>query len=152
MFTFDTTCEQDVRPYTNNITNNTNMDKQAKIDFESEVPDEDVFNKSKKQKVNTENSNGYGPGIPPEPEHVKIYFAEKGFPPIEAEKFFNYFQSNGWLVGGRSKMKDWKAAARNWIINAQKFKNNAKQHEPKQQRPIPGKLSAPNPADYSEPL
>ncbi|WP_289024356.1 hypothetical protein [uncultured Salegentibacter sp.] len=33
----------------------------------------------------------------------------------ESEKFTNHFQSNGWKVGGRSKMKDWKAAVRNWV-------------------------------------
>ena len=59
--------------------------------------------------------------IPPQFEHIKIYFDEKGFSAIEAEKFFNYFESNGWLVGGRAKMKDWKAAARNWILNVPKF-------------------------------
>lgn len=35
--------------------------------------------------------------------------------------FFNYFESNGWLVGGKTKMKDWKAAARNWMLNAKCF-------------------------------
>lgn len=32
----------------------------------------------------------------------------------EAHKFFNHFESNGWLVSGKSKMKNWEAAARNW--------------------------------------
>lgn len=31
----------------------------------------------------------------------------------EAEKFYNYYESNGWRVG-RSPMKNWKAAVRNW--------------------------------------
>lgn len=42
----------------------------------------------------------------------------------EAQRFFNYFESNGWLVGGRTKMKDWKAAARNWMLNTNKFIND----------------------------
>jgi len=33
----------------------------------------------------------------------------------EAEKFFDHFTSNGWKVGGRAPMKNWPAAARNWI-------------------------------------
>lgn len=32
----------------------------------------------------------------------------------EAHKFFNHFESNGWLVGNKAKMKNWEAAARNW--------------------------------------
>jgi hypothetical protein len=59
--------------------------------------------------------------IPPNPETVKSYFLQKQSTELEAEKFFNHFQSNGWLVGGRTKMKNWHAAARNWILNAQKF-------------------------------
>jgi hypothetical protein len=59
----------------------------------------------------------------PSLEETQIYFLEKSFPQIEAERFFNYFESNGWLVGGRTKMKDWKAAARNWMLNTKKFKS-----------------------------
>ncbi len=40
---------------------------------------------------------------------------------IEAEKYFNYYSSKGWVVGNKSPMKDWKAAARNWKLNANKF-------------------------------
>jgi hypothetical protein len=59
----------------------------------------------------------------PELEEVKKYFIAQKYPELEAEKFYNHFQSNGWLVGGRSKMKDWKAASRNWILNGKKFNN-----------------------------
>lgn len=45
------------------------------------------------------------------------YFCELNRPD-EAQKFFDYFSSNGWKVGGKAPMKDWKAAARNWIRNA----------------------------------
>lgn len=60
----------------------------------------------------------------PSLEDAQIYFLEKNFPEVEAQRFFNYFESNGWLVGGRTKMKDWKAAARNWMLNAKKFSKN----------------------------
>lgn len=49
----------------------------------------------------------------PKPEEVKTYFTEIGYPQ-EAEKFNDHFLSNGWKVGGKTAMKDWKAAARNW--------------------------------------
>ena len=32
---------------------------------------------------------------------------------IDADRFYDYYSSNGWMVG-RNKMKDWKAAVRNW--------------------------------------
>lgn len=34
----------------------------------------------------------------------------------EADKFINFYQSKGWMVG-KNKMKDWRAAARNWLGN-----------------------------------
>jgi len=39
----------------------------------------------------------------------------------EATRFFNYYQANGWRVG-RHPMADWPAAARNWLLNADRFK------------------------------
>lgn len=41
----------------------------------------------------------------------------------EAEKFINYYESNGWMVG-KNKMKKWEAAAENWIKNISKFNQN----------------------------
>lgn len=62
-----------------------------------------------------------GASIPASVEEAKAYFEEQKSTANEAEKFFNYFQSNGWRVGGRAPMKDWQASARNWILNCQKF-------------------------------
>ncbi|MNR10190.1 hypothetical protein D3C85_1264260 [compost metagenome] len=67
------------------------------------------------------------------------------FPEIEANKFFNYFSSIGWLVGGKTPMIDWKASAQNWMLNADKFKVNEKQISSKHLNTITEK-------DYSEPL
>ena len=43
----------------------------------------------------------------------------------EGEKYWNYYESNGWKAG-RNQMKDWKAAARNWIKRSHEFTNNRK--------------------------
>ena len=40
----------------------------------------------------------------------------------EAAKFFNYYEANGWKQG-KNSMKDWKASARNWMVNNSKFDN-----------------------------
>jgi len=79
-------------------------------------------------------------------EEVKIYFQENNFPEQEAQKFFNYFKSVGWLVGGKTPMVDWQAAAQNWMINAPKFISNAEQPNRAKQ------LNTTTDKDYSEPL
>jgi hypothetical protein len=42
----------------------------------------------------------------------------------ESKGFFNYYSANGWRVG-KNSMKDWQAAARNWMNNANKFNQNS---------------------------
>lgn len=49
---------------------------------------------------------------PPTPEEVREYCAEKGYT-LDAERFVDYYISNGWMVG-KNRMKDWKAAVRTW--------------------------------------
>ena len=52
---------------------------------------------------------------PPTQEEVFEYMQERDFAHRkESEAFVNFYESKGWLVG-KSKMKDWKAAVRNWI-------------------------------------
>jgi len=60
----------------------------------------------------------------PTNNETRLYFKELE-KPLEADRFYDYFQSNGWKVGGRAPMKDWKAAARNWCRRAksEKFSN-----------------------------
>ncbi len=79
-------------------------------------------------------------------ESVKTYFQDNNFPEQEAQKFFNYFKSVGWLVGGKIPMVDWQAAAQNWMINAPKFISNAEQPNKAKQ------LNTTTDKDYSEPL
>src|SRR3990167_7073651 len=55
----------------------------------------------------------------PTAEEVKALFREKGFP-AEAEKFFDYYEANGWRVG-KNPMKNWHAAAANWLRNGKSF-------------------------------
>ncbi|MDR6845345.1 transcriptional regulator [Flavobacterium granuli] len=86
--------------------------------------------------------------IPPKLEDVKLYFISQQTEEIEAERFFNHFQSNGWLVGGKSKMYDWQASANNWILNLQTF-------QPRKMaisNPVPGNLKTSNQKKYDEPL
>lgn len=76
-------------------------------------------------------------------DEVKNFFLEEGSTGSEAENYHDYFESNGWLVGGKAKMKNWKAAARNWIKRAQNFKGTSSTNN---------RLHTNNDKDYSIPL
>jgi len=54
--------------------------------------------------------------VPPKIDEVKDYMYERVSDESEAEKFCDFYESNGWKVG-RNKMKCWKAAVRNWLKN-----------------------------------
>jgi len=45
-------------------------------------------------------------------EQVEEYMKERGMSNY-ASRFHNFYESKGWMVG-KNKMKDWKAAVRNW--------------------------------------
>jgi len=58
--------------------------------------------------------------VPPSILEVQTYMLERGVhiskdSKDEAEKFCDHFESNGWKVGGKTKMVSWKAAVRNWL-------------------------------------
>lgn len=57
---------------------------------------------------------------PPSLEEVIEFFKIQKFVMEEAEPFFLYYQANGWFVG-KAKMKNWQAAAKNWILRSKKF-------------------------------
>lgn len=55
---------------------------------------------------------------PPTLEEVKDYVSEKGYS-IDPVKFWNFYESKGWMVG-KNKMKKWKAAVANWASSENK--------------------------------
>lgn len=97
------------------------------------------------QKIATSSDKSKNKFCPPVLDEVKAFFTSKGNNQTEAEKFFNHFESNGWLVGGKTKMKNWHAAARNWMLNAQKFSQTLRP-------PKSDHLNAEQDKDYSIPL
>lgn len=50
--------------------------------------------------------------VPPSVEDVKTYCQERNNG-IDPQSFIDYYEARGWMVG-KSKMKDWRAAVRNW--------------------------------------
>lgn len=52
---------------------------------------------------------------PPTLSEASQYFKERGcLVESEVEKFIDFYEMKGWMVG-KNKMKDWKAAVRNWL-------------------------------------
>ena len=70
-------------------------------------------------------------------KEVAHYMFDKGrvHMDVEANKFCDFYESNGWKVG-KNKMKCWKAAVRNWI------KNNNGNNQSRAQGKTSGNLSA----------
>jgi len=132
-------------PYINN-TNSLNI-ANGRAQIKPDKNDIFLLENEQKNKKKLPEKKGTVPceKIPPVWEEVLLFFKEKNNSEIEAQKFYNHFQSNGWLVGGKSKMKDWKAAARNWMLNANKF-------QPKSNTPQPNHLQTSNYKNYAEPL
>jgi hypothetical protein len=117
------------------------LEKQPK-NFE-EINNSDLRNENSKEEKSSAKKEEK---LKPEIEEVKTYFQENNFPEQEAQKFFNYFKSVGWLVGGKTPMVDWQAAAQNWMLNTPKFISNTKQ--PNRAK----NLNTTTDKDYSEPL
>ncbi len=46
------------------------------------------------------------------------FFKKEKYPDLEAKKFFNHYQGIGWKVGGKTKIVDWQATARSWMLKA----------------------------------
>ena len=99
------------------------------------LPDKEI----KRKKVEQKKEKGF---IPPKLDDVAGFFKEEQYPEIEARKFFYHFEANGWKVGGKNPMKNWHAAAHNWMLNVPKY-------EP-EQKPSSVKLNTSK--DYGEPL
>ena len=77
--------------------------RNGEIDIDKEI-DIDID----KEKVKRESRNF----VPPTLSEVKAYCQERNNG-INPEQFIDFYESKGWFVG-KNKMKDWKAAVRNW--------------------------------------
>lgn len=66
-------------------------------------------NTKEEESTRTKSKIGF---VVPTIEDVIQYMTEIGIPE-KSDRFYNYYQSNGWKVG-KNPMKDWKAAARNF--------------------------------------
>jgi hypothetical protein len=69
--------------------------------------------------INTKSNKASRIFTPPTLTEIEAYCNERGNA-VDAERFFNYYESNGWMVG-KNRMKDWKAAVRTWEKSERSF-------------------------------
>ena len=69
--------------------------------------------------------------IKPKIEEIKNYCEERNNG-VNAQRFFDYYESVGWMVGPNKKMKDWRAAVRTW--EQRENKNNENGNNAQQQQ------------------
>ena len=86
-----------------------------------------VDTKEKEKELNNKKKkkNSVGVFTPPTEQEVYDYFMEIGVNGNETTKYWNYYESKGWMVG-KNKMKNWKAACKNWKNNIPTF--STKEH------------------------
>ena len=95
-------------------------------DGEGQCPP-DVPSMSDKSKKKRESKIFVRPSL----EEVRAYCLERKNN-IDPEAFMDHYESNGWKIGGRSAMKDWKAAVRTWEKNSFQFNSRRGQ----ERRPV----------------
>jgi hypothetical protein len=92
--------------------------KEGVKDKEKDKDKEIIIPKKKESKKNEK-------FIPPTIQEVRDYFLGIMASQFEADKFYNYYLSNDWMVG-KNKMKDWQAASRGWVLrNSTEAKPNS---------------------------
>ncbi len=65
--------------------------------------------------------------IKPTVQEIKEYCEGKGYA-VDAERFWNFYESKGWMVG-RNSMTQWRSAAANWAKNAAQADGGRKSFE-----------------------
>lgn len=68
--------------------------------------------------------------IPPPLEDVIEYGQTIGMQRDSCEEFHDYFEAIGWLVSGKTPMKNWQAAMRNWKRRSIKYNQNKQTQAP----------------------
>ena len=116
-----------------NVSERKANNKRKRSETEANVNDNDNVNDNVNLNLNVNKNVNANKFVKPQPKEIYDYMIERshavgnhwteGMIRTEAEKFFNYYESNGWRVG-KNPMKNWKTSASNWMINAKPIKQN----------------------------
>lgn len=88
----------------------TDADHQTDHQTDQQTDYQTAHNRTKKQRNKETNIERFAK---PTLEQVEAYVKEQGFT-VDAQRFVDYYESNGWTINGKAKMKDWQATVRNW--------------------------------------
>jgi hypothetical protein len=89
-----------------------NPNNQNKNQNQNHIPEQDPKTEAEPVKTCAPSARFQKPSL----EEIKLQASKIGLIDSEAEKFFNYYESNGWRVG-RNPMKSWVSALANWKKN-----------------------------------
>lgn len=96
-----------------------------------------------------ENNNKLG--APDKSLEVLNFFKSKNWPPLEAQKFFNYYEALNWKKHGSDPIKNWTALAENWMIKTDEMKKTGQKFYSKY-RDTESYLNVQKSNDYGKPL
>ena len=127
MFNFETSTEQVMYPYhpkngqalVSSINNNKQIENSNKLD------------------------------LPKDENEVITFFKKENWPISEAQKFYNHYEGIGWKVGGKTRIVNWQATAKNWMIKAEEIKTEKTQKGVSQNQ---DNLKTSTNKNYNEPL
>lgn len=91
----------------------TNKQITSQLTNEQQTTNKQLTTNNNNKELNNENK--LKKFIKPEISEISDYCIERNNG-IDSNYFFDYYESNGWMVG-RTKMKDWKSTIRNWERN-----------------------------------
>lgn len=94
---------------------------------ERQAEDKQRATTKESKEVKKEKNNNIKRFTPPTYEQVSTYCKERNNT-VDAERFLDFYESKGWMVG-KNKMKDWKAAVRNWERSSKQETKPAKQNQ-----------------------
>jgi len=67
------------------------------------------------QQIKRANFTGLGKQVPPQREHVFVFFDQAGFTETEAQRFFQHYKTTGWTGQKGNPIHNWKTKANEWI-------------------------------------
>lgn len=88
---------------------NISLDNLTKNDIEDEDENININKDINKDKDGKKQKNF----IPPTVDEVKQYIKEINYTDIDPSKWWNFYESKGWMIG-KNKMKNWRSAVATW--------------------------------------
>ena len=108
-----------------------------------------VVSKDKQYQTGINKTNRNKLDQPKNENEVIDFFSKKNWSALEAKKFYNHYQGIGWKVGGKSKIVDWHATSKSWMLKADEIKKEKTRIAPEQKM---DNLKVKTDKNYGEPL